>query len=70
MPRGTARDRQTAGTARLTDPETGAAFAECLRVTRPGGAVLASVMSAIGSMSYFLPSSGSEAARSQSRLKA
>ena len=36
--------------------QAGAAFAECLRVTRPGGAVLASVMSTIGSMSYFLPS--------------
>jgi SAM-dependent methyltransferase len=31
------------------------ALAECLRVTRPGGVVLASVMATIGSMRYFLP---------------
>jgi SAM-dependent methyltransferase len=31
-----------------------AAFDECLRVTRPGGSVLASVMSSIGSFRYFL----------------
>lgn len=33
----------------------GKAFAECVRVTRPGGAVLASVMAAIGNLRYFLP---------------
>lgn len=32
------------------------ALAECLRVARPGGVVLASVMSTIGSFRYFLPS--------------
>jgi SAM-dependent methyltransferase len=31
------------------------ALAECLRVTRKGGAALASVMATIGSMRYFLP---------------
>lgn len=35
--------------------EAGKAFAECVRVIRPGGAVLASVMSVIGSLRYFLP---------------
>lgn len=30
------------------------AFAECLRVTRPGGIVLASVMATIGTVRYFL----------------
>lgn len=34
--------------------EAEAAFTECLRVTRTGGAVLASVMSTIGSFRYFL----------------
>ena len=33
----------------------GKAFAECVRVTRPGGVVLASVMAAIGNLRYFLP---------------
>jgi SAM-dependent methyltransferase len=36
------------------------ALAECLRVTRPGGAVLASVMATIGSMRYFLPGLAAE----------
>jgi SAM-dependent methyltransferase len=31
------------------------ALAECLRVTRPGGVLLASVMASIGSSRYFLP---------------
>lgn len=35
--------------------EAGKAFAECVRVTRPGGVVLASVMAVIGSLRYFLP---------------
>jgi SAM-dependent methyltransferase len=33
----------------------GKAFAECVRVTRPGGVVLASVMATIGNLRYFLP---------------
>jgi SAM-dependent methyltransferase len=36
--------------------QAGAAFAECVRVTRPGGVVLASVMSTAGSFRYFLSS--------------
>jgi SAM-dependent methyltransferase len=35
--------------------QAGTALAECVRVTRPGGAVLASVMSSIGSFRYYLP---------------
>jgi ubiquinone/menaquinone biosynthesis C-methylase UbiE len=35
--------------------QAGTALAECVRVTRPGGAVLASVMSTIGSFRYYLP---------------
>jgi SAM-dependent methyltransferase len=35
--------------------QAGAAFAECLRVTRPGGVVLASVMSTAGSFLVMLP---------------
>lgn len=35
--------------------EAGKAFAECVRVTRLGGVVLASVMAVIGSLRYFLP---------------
>jgi ubiquinone/menaquinone biosynthesis C-methylase UbiE len=35
--------------------EAGKAFAECVRVTRPGGVVLASVMALLGSLRYFLP---------------
>jgi SAM-dependent methyltransferase len=31
------------------------ALAECVRVTRPGGVLLASVMATIGSLTYFLP---------------
>jgi ubiquinone/menaquinone biosynthesis C-methylase UbiE len=31
------------------------ALAECIRVTRPGGVVLGSVMSTIGSFRWFLP---------------
>jgi len=34
--------------------EAGKAFAECVRVTRTGGVVLASVMSSIGSLRYYL----------------
>jgi SAM-dependent methyltransferase len=36
--------------------QAGEAFAECVRVTRPGGVVLASVMSNAGSFRYFLAS--------------
>lgn len=35
--------------------EAGHALAECLRTTRAGGVVLASVMATIGTMRYFLP---------------
>ena len=35
--------------------EAGKAFAECVRVTQPGGVVLASVMSSIGNLRYYLP---------------
>jgi ubiquinone/menaquinone biosynthesis C-methylase UbiE len=35
--------------------DAGKAFAECVRVTRPGGVVLASVMSSIGNLRYYLP---------------
>jgi SAM-dependent methyltransferase len=35
--------------------QAGKAFGECVRVTRPGGVVLASVMATIGSVRYFLP---------------
>jgi SAM-dependent methyltransferase len=35
--------------------QAGAALAECLRVTRPGGVMLASVMSTAGSFRHYLP---------------
>lgn len=35
--------------------QASAALAECIRVTRPGGVVLGSVMSTIGSFRWFLP---------------
>jgi SAM-dependent methyltransferase len=35
--------------------QAGQAFAECVRVTRPGGVVLASVMAAVGNLRHFLP---------------
>jgi SAM-dependent methyltransferase len=43
------------GPLSYTFEQAGIALAECIRVTRPGGAVLASVMSTIGSFRYYLP---------------
>jgi SAM-dependent methyltransferase len=50
------------GPLSYTFEQAGPAFAECLRVTRPGGVLLASVMSTAGSARCFLPGIAEEIA--------